>query len=165
MGVSVNVPPSVLQDDDLLATVEDTLALYDLAPDRLTIEVTETQLAENPELLFAKLAALRELGVRVSIDDFGTGYSSLAYFRHLPADEIKIDKSFILNMRTSPTDDAIVRTVIDLCHKLSLRVVAEGIEDKATAEKLRDYGCDVMQGFHIDKPLPPTVLEQRYRLA
>jgi len=92
------------------------------------------------------------MGVKISIDDFGTGYSSLAYLRRLPVDEIKIDKSFVIDMATNRDGAAIVRSTIDLGHNLGLKVVAEGVEDEKTETMLREYGCDFIQGFHISRP-------------
>ena len=118
-------------------------------------------MVEQPDLLLEQLAALRGIGVRVSIDDFGTGYSSLAYFRDIPADEIKIDKGFVTPMLHSERDAAIVKTVIELAHNFSLRVVAEGVEDKKTADRLVELGCDILQGYYFDKPLPVEEFEKR----
>jgi EAL domain-containing protein (putative c-di-GMP-specific phosphodiesterase class I) len=100
------------------------------------------------------LREIRRLGVGVSIDDFGTGYSSLAYFRTLPADELKIDRSFVANLTTSAADRHLVRSVIDLAHRFELKVVAEGIEDAATARVLTEMGCDIGQGYHFARPVP-----------
>lgn len=163
-GVSVNLPPTVLQDDDLFATVEDTLSLYNIEASRVTLEVTESVMADNFDLLFENLSRLRALGVRISIDDFGTGYSSLAYFRNLPADEIKIDRCFVMAMGSSQMDLAIVKSIIDLARNFSLKVVAEGVEDEATADTLLEMGCDTLQGYFFDKPLPPEDLEMRHQL-
>jgi EAL domain-containing protein (putative c-di-GMP-specific phosphodiesterase class I) len=101
------------------------------------------------------LEELREMGVRISIDDFGTGYSSLAYLKQVPADEIKIDKSFVMNMLADEADARIVAQVVSLGHSFGLEVVAEGVESAEVAAKLADMGCDYAQGFHYAKPLPP----------
>jgi EAL domain-containing protein (putative c-di-GMP-specific phosphodiesterase class I) len=94
------------------------------------------------------------LGFKLSIDDFGTGYSSLAYLKKLPVDELKIDKSFVINMETDLDDAKIVRSTIDLAHNLGLSVVAEGVENAKTWELLRELNCDQAQGFHMGKPMP-----------
>ena len=104
------------------------------------------------------LTELREMGVRISIDDFGTGYSSLAYLRQIPADEIKIDKSFVMNMLADEADARIVGQIVALGHSFGLEVVAEGVESAEVAAKLADIGCDYVQGFHYTKPLPPQDL-------
>ncbi len=133
-----------------------------MSAERLTLEVTETIMAENPEIMLRELARLRELGVRVSIDDFGTGFSSLAYFHDLPADEIKIDKCFVLAMLEDKKDLAIVKAVIDLAQNFSLKVVAEGVESNAIADRLAEMRCDILQGYAFDQPLLLADFEQRY---
>ena len=126
----------------------------DTVPDRLFVEVTEGAIMQNPAVSFSVLRSLREQGVQVSIDDFGTGYSSLAYFKNIPADELKIDKSFVINMHDDDGDKKIVRTVIDLAKSFGLVVTAEGVEDHATAEMLAQMNCDRLQGYFYSKPLP-----------
>jgi EAL domain-containing protein (putative c-di-GMP-specific phosphodiesterase class I) len=101
------------------------------------------------------LARLRELGVRVSIDDFGTGYSSLAYLKNVPADELKIDRSFVMNMLADEADGRLVEQVVALGHAFGLEVVAEGVENAEVASRLAAVGCDYVQGFHYAKPLAP----------
>jgi EAL domain-containing protein (putative c-di-GMP-specific phosphodiesterase class I) len=98
------------------------------------------------------LSNVRRSGVRVAIDDFGTGYSSFAQFRDLPADELKIDRSFITNLTRSPIDERIVQSIIELAHSLGMTVVAEGVENVATAELLEQLGCDVLQGYLFGRP-------------
>ncbi len=100
------------------------------------------------------LERLKEIGVQLAIDDFGTGYSSLARLKHLPVDELKIDVSFIRHMLHDTRDENIVRSIIDLAHHLKLRVVAEGVEDAATLQRLVEMGCDVAQGYFLSPPLP-----------
>ena len=160
--VSVNVTPTLLLDDEIIAVTQDVLEIHGIEPSRLTLEVTENIMISNPEVVLTQLSRLRELGVRISIDDFGTGYCSLAYFRDLPADELKIDKCFVMPMLKSKKDLAIVKTVIELAHNFSLKVVAEGVEDKATAEYLGKLGCDHLQGFYYDQPLQIEDFEKRH---
>ncbi|MEM7078466.1 MAG: EAL domain-containing protein [Pseudomonadota bacterium] len=164
VGVSVNLPPTILQDDGLIHTVQDVLELQSVAPQRVTLEITESVMAQNFDAVLEQLSGLRELGLRISIDDFGTGYSSLAYFRDLPADEIKIDRCFVQNLLASKPDAAIVKSIIDLARNFGLNVVAEGVEDEATAAMLLDLGCDTLQGYLLDKPLPAEDLEKRHHL-
>ena len=164
VGVSVNVPPTVLRDSHLKSVIVDALALYGLDPKRLTVEVTESVMSEDNDSVHKQLSALRELGVQISLDDFGTGYSSLAYFRDLPVDEIKIDKSFVMAMLSSRTDKTIVKTVIDLAQNFDLKVVAEGVENKEIAEALTEMGCQILQGYLFDAPLPADTLERHYQL-
>jgi EAL domain-containing protein (putative c-di-GMP-specific phosphodiesterase class I) len=108
----------------------------------------------DPERGRTVLGDLRRLGVRTSIDDYGTGYSSLAYLRHLPADELKLDRSLTADVDRDPRAAAIVKHTVALAHDLGLRLVAEGVEDAATGEVLARLGCDVAQGFAIARPLP-----------
>ena len=123
-------------------------------PDWLTLEITESAVMTDPVQARRRSRDCAASGVRISIDDFGTGYSSLAYLRDLPVDEIKIDRSFVKEMATRDQDACIVRSIIDLGHNLGLRVVAEGVEDRATVELLATMGCDYVQGFHFARPLP-----------
>ncbi|MGS2723983.1 putative bifunctional diguanylate cyclase/phosphodiesterase [Porticoccus sp. GXU_MW_L64] len=163
LSISVNVTPTLLLDDEILTVIRDALDIFSVEPSRLILEVTENIMVDNQQMMLAQLAKLRKTGVKVSIDDFGTGYSSLAYFRDLPTDELKIDKSFVLKMLGSPKDQSIVKTVIDLAHNFSLKVVAEGVENKAIAVRLKEMGCDILQGYYYDKPLPLDEFNQRYR--
>ena len=162
MSISVNVTPNLLLEDEILTVVQDALEIHMVKPERLTLEVLESVMVDNQELMLKQLARLRMLGVRISIDDFGTGFSSLTYFRDLPADEIKIDKSFVMPMLSSERDHAIVKSVIDLAHNFSLKVVAEGVEDKMIAKRLAELNCDILQGFVFDKPLRAAEFEKRY---
>jgi len=162
LSISVNVPPPLLLNDDITRVVSDMLEIQDIKPSRLIIEVTENIMVSDQQKMLARLAELRTLGVRISIDDFGTGYSSLSYFRNLPADELKIDRCFVSRMLKSEKDQAIVKTVIDLAHNFSLKVVAEGVEDAETAKRLKEMKCDVIQGFFYDRPLPLKAFEEKY---
>jgi diguanylate cyclase len=123
------------------------------APQWVSLEITENGLLDDPALAIRNLERLHALGCKLAIDDFGTGYSSLSYLRRLPVQKIKIDKSFVVGMVRDEGDAAIVRSTIDLAHGMGLKVVAEGIEDEPTFERLRTMGCDVAQGYWISKPL------------
>jgi len=151
--VAVNLSGALLHDPGLVQAVARVVKAADLPPDLITLEITETVLADggNPGITSA-LDALRRTGVRVSIDDFGTGYSSLAYLKELPVDELKIDRSFIIGLDSDPRTSRIVRSIIDLAHSLELTVVAEGVEDEAVASHLLRLGADYLQGFFIGKP-------------
>ena len=109
----------------------------------------------DPERALATVTRLSALGVRLSVDDFGTGYSSLANLRRLPIDELKIDRSFVSPMLHDESDLIIVRSTINLGHDLGLRMIAEGVEDAETLERLASLGCDLAQGFHLSRPLAP----------
>jgi diguanylate cyclase (GGDEF)-like protein/PAS domain S-box-containing protein len=156
VGVSVNLSARNLLDTDLPDAVEQLLRTWQVSPEKLSLEITEgTIIANEAE---DTLARLHRIGVQISVDDFGTGYSTLAYLKRLPVREIKIDKSFVIDMATNRDGAAIVRSTIDLGHSLGLTVVAEGVEDEPTAALLREYGCDFLQGFHISRPAAPGPL-------
>jgi diguanylate cyclase (GGDEF)-like protein/PAS domain S-box-containing protein len=156
IGVSVNLSARNLLDTELPDAVEQLLRTWQVPPEKLSLEITEgTIIANEAE---DTLQRLHDIGVQISVDDFGTGYSSLTYLRRLPVREIKIDKSFVIDMATNRDGAAIVRSTIDLGHSLGLTVVAEGVEDEATAAMLREYGCDFLQGFHISRPAAPGPL-------
>ena len=118
------------------------------------MEITETAIMKDPDFALKVMSDLNKLGIRLSIDDFGTGYSSLSYLKKLPVNEIKIDRSFVMEMANNNDDQVIVHTTLTMGHNLSLDVVAEGIEDAGTMEKLRQMGCDLAQGYHIARPMP-----------
>jgi diguanylate cyclase (GGDEF)-like protein/PAS domain S-box-containing protein len=153
--VSVNLSGRLLAHPDLAERVGSLLAAEGVPATALTLEITETALAEgsNPEL-WAVLDSIRRTGVRISIDDFGTGYSSLTYLKDLPVDELKIDRSFIVDL--DERTERIVRSIIDLAHSLDLTVVAEGVEDDAVADRLRVLEADYVQGYAIARPATGT---------
>ncbi len=153
LGASVNASASDLRFSSFVDIVLNALAIWKMPAELLTVEVTESLLLEDPELSYAILQRLREHGIRVSIDDFGTGYSSLAYFKNIPADEIKIDKSFVENLEHCADDRAIVSTVISLAHRFKKRVVCEGVESLAALRLLESMECDIVQGYLFSKPL------------
>ena len=152
--VSVNLSAANVTDLDLPWKVEDALARHGLPAEALTLELVEDTLMADPERGRAVLGELRRLGIRTSIDDYGTGYSSLAYLRHLPADELKLDRSLTADVDADARAAAIVRHTVALAHDLGLSLVAEGVEDAATAAVLADLGCDVAQGYAIARPMP-----------
>jgi EAL domain-containing protein (putative c-di-GMP-specific phosphodiesterase class I) len=126
----------------------------ELPPNRLIIEVTETALLADREAAADVLTRLSDAGVRISLDDFGRGQTSLGYLSALPIHELKIDRSFIVDMLENPAHAAIVRSIIDLGHNLSLTVVGEGVETDHVAATLEHAGCDVAQGFLFARPMP-----------
>jgi EAL domain-containing protein (putative c-di-GMP-specific phosphodiesterase class I) len=164
LSIAVNISPALLLEDEVMSVVQDALEIHGVAPARLNLEVTESIMVDNQDVMLSQLARLRDLGVKISIDDFGTGFSSLAYFRDLPVDEIKIDKSFVLRMLESEKDHAIVKAVIDLAHNFSLKVVAEGVENLDIANRLAELRCDILQGYVFDRPLPVEEFERQYRI-
>jgi len=154
IGVAVNVTPSIIRNPELVDVVKNAAGLWSVSLERLTVEVTENALMVDRERSHRVLTELRELGARVSIDDFGTGYSSLSYLKQVPADELKIDKSFVMNMLADEADARIVEQVVALGHSFGLEVVAEGVETREVAARLAEIGCDRAQGFLYAKPLP-----------
>lgn len=154
LAVAVNLSGRLLQDPALVDLVREALRRWRVPGTELTLELTESSIMSDPVRVMQILEELRAIGVRISIDDFGTGYSSLSHLRLLPVDEIKIDKSFVLHMLANPSDEAIVRSTIQLCHNLGRNVVAEGVEDPQTHQRLRELGCDFVQGFDIAPPMP-----------
>lgn len=153
LPVSVNLSAYDLRDAKLPDYIAELLACDAGLAHRLRIEITESSLMVDPDGSREVLGRLREQGVQIAIDDFGTGYSSLSYLKDLPVDELKIDKSFVRDMATDPGARAIVRAIIDLADDLQLRVVAEGVEDRATWEALAALGCDLAQGYYFSPPL------------
>jgi diguanylate cyclase (GGDEF)-like protein/PAS domain S-box-containing protein len=153
--MSVNLSASQLSRLDLAETVERVLGETGLQGSRLTLDVTETVYAKVLAANTAILDRLRRLGVRFSIDDFGTGYSSLSYLKRLPADAIKIDRSFVKGLGEHVEDTAVVRMIIELAHTLGLEIIAEGVETEEQATLLKEMGCDFAQGYHFSEPLPP----------
>jgi diguanylate cyclase (GGDEF)-like protein/PAS domain S-box-containing protein len=154
MTVGVNLSVRNLYDRELVPWLSDLLIERGVDAHLLKLEVTESELMDDPLLALEVLGKLKALGTPTSIDDFGTGYSSLAYLKHLPIDELKIDKSFVGNMINDTSDLTIVRSTIDLSHNLGMSVVAEGVEDGETLRRLADLGCDRAQGYFVSRPVP-----------
>jgi diguanylate cyclase (GGDEF)-like protein len=175
--ISVNLSAANVNDLDLPSKVAAALARHGVPAAALTLELVEDTLMADPERGRQVLGELRRLGIRTSIDDYGTGYSSLAYLRHLPADELKLDRSLTAEVDTDPRAAAIVRHTVALAHDLGLRLVVEGVEEAATGAVLAQLGCDVAQGYAIARPMPvddflpwleappPSLIEQAGRRA
>ena len=153
IGVAVNLSIGNLTNDKVVRSVTELLELHRLAPELLTLEVTESQIMEDERHHLETLEALADTGVTISIDDFGTGYASFAYLTRLPVHQVKIDKSFVGLMDVSPNDAAVVRSVIELGRDLGIVVVAEGVETESKLNVLRQLGCAVVQGYHIGVPM------------
>ncbi len=153
LSVSVNLPGEMASQRDLPELVENALQLWGKDEVRLVIEITERSLMDRERALDI-LGRIRELGVKISIDDFGTGYSCLAYFKNIPADELKIDKSFVTGLLTDIASADITTLIIELAHRFGLAVVAEGVEDPATFALLKSGGCDIVQGYLFGKAMP-----------
>ena len=152
INMSVNLSATLLDHSDLVGTIRVMLTAHHLPPEILTIEITETAQIENSRQARQTLAQLRRTGIRLSIDDYGTGQSNLEYLTEIEADEIKIDKRFVMTMRDSQRNLEVVKSTIDLAHRLGAVAVAEGIEDGETMALLQTLGCDVGQGYHLGKP-------------
>jgi diguanylate cyclase (GGDEF)-like protein len=152
--VAVNLSMVDLLDLSLPGEVERLLDAAGVEASRLELEITEGVIMADPVRVGEVLERLRQVGVKLAIDDFGTGYSSLAYLKKLPVDVLKIDRSFVSNLTEESRDAAVVHSAVELAHSLGLGVVAEGVEDAGTYEALRRLGCDVVQGYHIARPVP-----------
>jgi EAL domain-containing protein (putative c-di-GMP-specific phosphodiesterase class I) len=152
--VSVNLSTRNLRDVEFPGHVEQLLEKWSVAPALLQFEITESAMLTDPIRAKLVLDRLAAIGIRISIDDFGTGYSSLQYLKRLPATEIKIDRSFVMQMDVDEEDEAIVRSTIDLAKNLGLDVVAEGVESKAIWDRLQKLGCTIAQGYYLSPPVP-----------
>ncbi len=162
MRVAVNLSAIQLEKDKLIRRVAAILDETSLPPELLELEITENIIMKHAEGVISVLQGLRELGVTLAIDDFGTGYSSLSYLRHFPIDVLKIDRSFIPNTGTHPSDVAVISSIISLAQKLRLTVIAEGVETKEQRAFLVSQGCDVIQGNLVSEPLPAADFESQF---
>ena len=160
MHLSVNVSGIQFFVGGLEEEVLKAIRKYDIAPDLLELELTESSLMSNAEETIAVLRNLKALGIQISIDDFGTGYSSLAYLKRFPIDKLKIDIAFVREVTSNPDDAAIVLAIISMAHSMKLQVIAEGVEKDAQLAYLRRHGCDEMQGYYFSRPVPQEEFEQ-----
>ena len=158
LQVAVNMSPRWLQHADVPDIVARTLEEHGVAPSQLRLEITESVVLVDPEGALATLNRLRDMGIGLSLDDFGTGYSSMTHLRHLPVDQLKVDKAFVQAMTTSPQDAVIVRAAVELGHNLGLDVIAEGIEDADTLAEVVASGCSRAQGYYFARPMPASEL-------
>ena len=153
--MAVNLSPLQFSSPSLVDNVRDVLARHAIAPERLTLEITETTAMKDVEASLAILNDLTAMGVHISIDDFGTGYSSLLYLKRMPATELKIDRAFVRDLEQNAEDAAIVSSIVALGRSLQLQVVAEGVETREQQEYLSGLGCDQLQGYHLGRPMDP----------
>ncbi len=160
MGISVNVSTRQLERPAFATEVREALLVSGLAPEKLTLEITETVLMRRPDITAGLLRDLKTLGVRIAVDDFGTGYSSLAYLRKFPVDSLKIDRTFITSLARSGEAQALAHTLIQLGKALGLQTLAEGVEDRDQVRALQREGCDLAQGYLFARPLTAPVLER-----
>ena len=162
LGVAINLSANDLLDRKLPERIQALMQHYLVDPGRLVVEVTESAVMRDPETVSAVLHKLRDTGIRIAIDDFGTGQTSLSLLKELPLHEVKIDKSFVQNLRTDSGDGVIVKSTIDLGHNMGLRVVAEGVESTYAWNLLNSFKCDVVQGYLVSRPLCAEDLEPWY---
>jgi diguanylate cyclase (GGDEF)-like protein len=158
MRMAVNISTRCLLDVDFADQVEKLLTETGVPADQLELEITESTIMTDPEHAMAVLVRLADIGVWLAIDDFGTGYSSLSYLKRLPVHQLKIDRSFVMEMDRGASDEAIVRSSVDLARNLGLDVVAEGVETAQAWQQLADLGCDQAQGFYFARPMPASEL-------
>jgi diguanylate cyclase (GGDEF)-like protein len=159
--VAINLFAPALDDLTLPDRISSALEEAELPPAALSFELTEHLLLANIRRAKTVIDQLRSRGLRIAIDDFGSGYATMSYLRDLPIDELKLDRQFIAPILRSERSAAIVRSVIDLAHALGIACVAEGVEDKATAERLREYGCDIAQGHYFSRPISADAMLAR----
>lgn len=163
LTIAVNVTPSIIRNLEIVDVLSSATNIWNIEPEMIVLEVTENALMLDPEASRDVLSEIREFGAKVSIDDFGTGYSSLAYLKDIPADELKIDRSFVENMLGDTGDYKIVEHAISIAKSFGLRVVAEGVPNAATLNRLQEIGCDYAQGHYICKPLPADAFFDWYK--
>src|ERR1019366_8927048 len=160
--VGVNLSPSQFQSGDLATSVAEILEVTGLVPSLLELEVTEALLRLDEERVLDIFRRIRSLGVRIVLDDFGTGYVSLSYLKKFPLDGLKIDRSFVLELLADSGDAAIVGSTVGLSRQLGLSVIAEGIENRATADLLISMGCEEGQGYFFGRPMPAAAFESQF---
>ena len=165
LSIAVNLSALSLHDATTTGIINDALKDWKLPPSLLSLELTESAMMNDPQLAMEILAELGSKGINISVDDFGTGYSSLTYLKRLPVNEIKIDRSFVMDMFSNQQDEAIVKSTIDLAHNMKLKVIAEGIEDNITYQKLKNMGCDMGQGFYMGRPVNKRDLAEWLKIS
>jgi len=159
LGLSINISARDLSSRSLKGHIESVLGQHRIHAQRLTLELTETAAMEDPEKGLLALKSLADAGIGISIDDFGSGYSSLSYLKELPATEIKLDRTLVTDVCASDSSRVIIETAINMVHGLGYSVIAEGVEDEATARLLKGLGCDKLQGYWLGHPMPLADLQ------
>ena len=160
LRIAVNLSAQQFRDKKLAFKVEQTLKKYDLRPQYLDLEITESSVMDNPDNAISVMESLNRIGVSFSIDDFGIGYSSLSYLKRFKIHYLKIDKSFIRDLIVDENNTEITRAIVAMAHNLNLKVIAEGVETKEQREFLRGLHCDLLQGFLFSKPVPAEDFEK-----
>lgn len=158
--LSINISSLQYKRPDFVNKLISTANKYEMLPEELELEITESLLIEDINVVFEKMVELRDFGVRISIDDFGTGYSALSYLNHLPADVVKIDKSFIDKINKDNATNIIIDTIINLARKLGFLTIAEGVEEVNQLNFLKEIGCDAIQGYYLGKPLSVSEIDE-----
>ena len=152
--VAINISPIQFQQPDFVNNIVRTILRHNVSPDSIMIEITEGVIIDNPENVIEKIVELKEIGLRVSVDDFGTGYSSLTYLKRIPLDELKIDRSFVMEIESNRSDVVITETIIAMAQKFGFQVIAEGVETEEQKNILIEKGCEFFQGYLFSRPLP-----------
>lgn len=163
LSIAVNISARDLENAAFPGLIADQLRFHAVEPSRLEIEVTESAFMASPALASQILAAVRGLGVTVALDDFGCGHSSLSYLRDLPADTVKLDRSFLRDLGVDSKSQMIVGSMIDMARQLGFKVIAEGVETQPIYDRLRELSCDIGQGYHIARPMPVAALQEWLR--
>ncbi len=163
VAVSVNLSPQQFRKGDVLDVIDRVITNTELPTGMLELELTESLIMEDLDKNIDLLTQMRERGIELSLDDFGTGYSSLNYLKRFPMDILKIDRTFVRDLDQNADDAAITRAIIEMAHSLNMRVVAEGVETGSHLEILRDMGCDIIQGFHVSRPIPESQMHELLR--
>jgi EAL domain-containing protein (putative c-di-GMP-specific phosphodiesterase class I) len=158
--LAVNVSAEQFRQSNFVAQVKVAVQRHSINPNLLKLELTESMLADNIEDTISNMNRLKEIGIQFSLDDFGTGYSSLQYLKRLPLDQLKVDQSFVRDIATDSSDNAIVRTIIAMAHSLDMDVIAEGVEMEEQRQLLLDSGCTHYQGYLFGKPVPIGQFEE-----
>ena len=153
LRVSVNISVDDLLDKGFRFIVRSLLEKYSINPRYLSFEITESVIMSDPELAVESMNIFKDLGISIAIDDFGTGYSSLSYLKKVPASELKIDKSFVIDFDSNEEDRMIVETSVELAHSFGMKVVAEGVETESCLQQLKTFGCDLGQGYFFTRAL------------
>ena len=153
-GVAINLSASNLHDHKLIDDLVAFCSIHSVKPELITLEITESSIMSDPVFAVSILNKFKELGFNLSIDDFGTGYSSLSYVKKLPVNEIKVDRSFVKDVCTDTNDEAIIQSILVLAHHMNIDIVAEGVEDRQSYDKLRNINTDILQGYYLARPMP-----------
>ena len=165
LTLAVNISPRQFRHPNFVEHALQCVRDTGICAEHLELEITESLLIDDLEDTIARMQQLRSRGIRFSLDDFGTGYASLGYLKRLPLYQLKIDQSFVRDLLTDPNDEAIIRTIIALGRSLDLRVIAEGVETEAQAQRLMELGCHVFQGYWFGRPEPVSAWQEKLRDA